>query len=188
VKSGSPILLTLATILTGCGSGISSLSSQEAWSVMLDQRFVDPYPGAAAGNFICFAYNAKWPRDDDHRDGAGVFIALDAASGHLAWKQPATLGTVASSSTELMRGLILIGDGMLFYRGADNGIHALDAATGREKWKTATFVDGYIYAEAEPGKPGSVKGILPAFGTDSYSLVIESVDGEASGVKFHVFR
>jgi hypothetical protein len=52
----------------------------------------------------------------------------------------------------------------------------------------ATWVDGYVYAEAEPGKPGSVKGILPAFGTDSYSLVIESVDGEATGIKFHVFR
>jgi outer membrane protein assembly factor BamB len=130
-------LLGLITMLAGCSSQTApGADPHDAWSVTLDQRWVDPYPAVAGGNFICFAYDADWPRDDDHRQGAGVLTAIDAASGRVIWKQPIELRRQDASvyNRALSRGLILIGERSVFYRGADGAVHVLDAASGKEKW------------------------------------------------------
>jgi hypothetical protein len=57
--------------------------------------------------------------------------------------------------------------------------------TGDSFFKVA---DGYVFAEAEPGKPGKVSGILPSFTPGYYTLVMESVGGEAEGVRYRVYR
>jgi hypothetical protein len=48
--------------------------------------------------------------------------------------------------------------------------------------------DGYIFAEAQPGKPGKAQGILPKYSGDTYSLLVESVDGEAQGIRYRLYR
>jgi hypothetical protein len=57
----------------------------------------------------------------------------------------------------------------------------------------AKFNDGYVYAEAEAGKPGQVKGVLPTLGggfgrKQAFHLVLESVDGPAEGITFKLSR
>jgi len=52
---------------------------------------------------------------------------------------------------------------------------------------------GYIYAEATPGKPGQIVGALRSFGgtygkAKAYQIVIESLDGEAQGVSYKLWR
>lgn len=59
--------------------------------------------------------------------------------------------------------------------------------------KLVKSTDGYIFAEAEPGKPGRIKGLLrpTVGGVDTpitYQLVIESRDGEAQGISFRLSR
>jgi len=50
-------------------------------------------------------------------------------------------------------------------------------------------VDGFIYAEAQPGKPGKVQGIRPAFSSDDkYTVTLESLEGEASEIRYHLSR
>jgi len=128
-------VLGVVSILVGCGvENAPSADRHEAWSVTLDQRFVDPYPGVTSGVFVCFAYDGDWMRDDDHRQGPGVLIGIDTATGHIAWKQAIELGRGETYDPVLMRGLILIGEGMVFFHGADQALHALDAGTGKEKW------------------------------------------------------
>jgi Leucine-rich repeat (LRR) protein len=53
--------------------------------------------------------------------------------------------------------------------------------------------DGYIFAEAEPGKPAKLRGYLEASGGDlenglEYSLVFESLDGTAEGITCRMYR
>lgn len=52
---------------------------------------------------------------------------------------------------------------------------------------------GYIYAEATPGKPGQIVGDLRSFGPGFgkprvYEFTIESVDGEAVGISYKLWR
>lgn len=59
--------------------------------------------------------------------------------------------------------------------------------------KLVKVADGYIFAEAEPGKPGRITGLLKptAGGVDTpitYQLAIESRDGEAQGITFRLSR
>lgn len=59
--------------------------------------------------------------------------------------------------------------------------------------KMIKSTDGYLYAEAEPGKPGRIKGQLrpTVGGVDQpivYQLVIESREGEAQGIAFRLWR
>lgn len=59
--------------------------------------------------------------------------------------------------------------------------------------KLVKVADGYIFAEAEPGKPGRITGLLKptAGGVDTpitYQLAIESRDGEAQGISFRLSR
>jgi Leucine-rich repeat (LRR) protein len=55
-------------------------------------------------------------------------------------------------------------------------------------------IDGYIYAEAEPSKPGQIKGVLHKFNSGNkrnaeYWLVLESVEGDdAQGITYKLSR
>jgi hypothetical protein len=50
--------------------------------------------------------------------------------------------------------------------------------------------DGYVFAEATAGSPGSVDGLLAWGGgsgeTDTYQIVFESLDGEATGIRYRI--
>lgn len=60
--------------------------------------------------------------------------------------------------------------------------------------KFAKTVDGFIFAEAEPGKPGKIKGVIEysrgGFAEDGkeYDLYLETVDGPAEGVTVKLSR
>lgn len=62
-----------------------------------------------------------------------------------------------------------------------------------ESGKALLPADGYIFAEAEPGNPAKIKGVLSSVsgGGDTateYWLIIESRDGEAQGITFQLYR
>lgn len=40
----------------------------------------------------------------------------------------------------------------------------------------------------EISEPGKVQGILPKYSGDTYSLLVESVDGEARGIRYRLYR
>ena len=50
--------------------------------------------------------------------------------------------------------------------------------------------DGYLFAQAVPGRPGRVEGKLDFGGgagdTETYAVVFESVDGEARGIRYKI--
>ncbi len=52
-------------------------------------------------------------------------VALSLATGKELWRGPATAQGAA----------VAVGSGLVYVMGEDNGFHALDATTGREKWK-----------------------------------------------------
>lgn len=78
----------------------------------------------------------------------------------------------------------------------------LEVAKGRVRAYLAYFppsdkfistADGYIFAEAEPGKPGKIRGSLESSGGSvdtglEYRLVLESVDEAAAGVTIRMYR
>lgn len=51
---------------------------------------------------------------------------------------------------------------------------------------------GYAFCEASPGKPGRVEGTMPGDGAgtngmeQSYHVILESLDGEATGIKYRL--
>lgn len=46
---------------------------------------------------------------------------------------------------------------------------------------------GFVYAEATPGKPARLNGRM-IYGVTSFQLVLESMDGTATGIRYHVIR
>jgi outer membrane protein assembly factor BamB len=61
-----------------------------------------------------------------------TLMALNLATGKEVWRGPVTEQSAAAAA----------GGGTAFVMGADNNFYALDAATGKEKWKM-TFARGY---------------------------------------------
>lgn len=47
--------------------------------------------------------------------------------------------------------------------------------------------EGYRYVEATPGRPGKIVG-WPVYTGTQYATVLESLDGEAKGVRYRVFK
>ncbi len=57
----------------------------------------------------------------------------------------------------------------------------------------AKLMDGYVFVDAEPGKPGKLQGVLQTVGAGygfakAYNFVIESLDGDAQGISYRLYR
>ena len=88
---------------------------------------------------------------------AGVFYALDAATGELLWSRETAIGGWAAP---------MVVDGVLYAESSDGYLLALDAVTGEDIWQfqkgyfagipSATIVDGVLYL-------GSLDGGVYAF-------------------------
>ena len=94
------------------------------------------------------------------RTSAGGIVALRAADGGVAWQRP--MGTGGASAP-------LTSAGGVVYAGTGDGLHALDAGTGRELWH---------HRSAQVSGTPTVAGGAVYFGTsDGYLYALDAIDG-----------
>ncbi len=70
------------------------------------------------------------------------------------------------------------------YQGIANYEIAVDQ--GKVRLYFADEKSGYRYIEATPGRPAQVRGWMLHY--DPYRIVLEAVDGDATGLMYHIWR
>ena len=154
-------------------------------------------PGALAGlpgmPKPAFVYPSNWVKQLPRTDGKAGKSSGDGAVGRGSFSYQGTI----SSFTGAVNNWQIPGTDE-----PGGGVCALELSVEKghvrayleylpENGKFLRTTDGYVFAEAEPGKPGKAQGFITRLGSSehtNYEMVFESLYGEAQGVKYRIYR
>ncbi|MET0180107.1 MAG: PQQ-binding-like beta-propeller repeat protein [Novosphingobium sp.] len=159
--AAAPLVLLLAVSLAGCG--ILGSKKPKATPTLGDRvpvlsriesgAKVDPALASVAVVLPPAETNAEWSQAGGNAAKSYGHLALAAAPAR-AW----TVSVAGSSNSQRLAAAPVIGGGRLFVFDTDGQVHAFDAATGREAWRTSirgeqnnssVFGGGVSYAEGK---------------------------------------